>query len=243
MTDIDSILHSVNFEESICKQIDSVLESWDEVVRYYSVISDHAQKLVNKIIRKQNEIHSRLEQKRPWAPVEYRVIKIDNLSKSIRLMIMDSTQLITDENSPLIKFEISRDLFVNAYDLEKLHTYFRDYEEKLASSLAVEREITKKNSEMLLRMDFNKAKEFYFEHKDYFEKLDAENEAKVLPFEKWKESIKNGDVDYIMSWQDAEDRQETLNRIGLNVKLDDELEAMLRHEYERYVQRVKMGIE
>ena len=234
MTYSDSIFHPVDFEQSICEQIGSVLESWDEVVRYYSVITDHAQKLVNKIIRNQNEIHSRLEQKRPWAPVEYHVVKIDNLGKTIRLMIVDSTESITTENSPLVKFEISRDLFVNAYDLEKLHTYFRDYEETLAASLAAEREIAKKTSAMFLRNDFEKAKEFYFEHKDYFEKLDAENEAKVLPFEEWEATFYKKEID-----GDSKKRFE--DAIGVN--LDDEIVKVKRNEYELYVHRVKLGLE
>ena len=244
MTDIDSLLHSDNFSEIECERLKDLLDSWANIRGNTTFLKIQIQKLVNKIIRKQNEIHIKVEQKRPWMNTTYVVENIDFLNNGvIRAYIKSDQPIITGEKVPLINFDIERELLDKAYDPEVLSKYLKSYEANLVQT----HELKKRDAQILaaqqLRSDFEYAKEFYLKHKEHFEKLDAENEAKVLPFEKWKESIKNGDVDYIMSWQDAEDRQETLNRIGLNVKLDDELEAMLRHEYERYVQRVKMGIE
>lgn len=234
MIDTDSILHPDTFTEHTSSLVSDMLVSWDKVVRNFDFLSDHIQKVVNKIIRRQNEIHARIEQKRPWATTTYTVSKFDNLGDTIRAHIMDSREVITGEKAPLIAFDIKRELLINAHDHEVFDEYFTRYETDLANSVALKRKNAEQVAAQILRADFETAKEFYFKHKDHFEKLEQESEAKVLPFEEWEAEFYKKDLH-------PDIKRDFEATHGLN--LDDEIAKIKKDEYALYVQRVKLGIE
>lgn len=169
MLDTDSILHPDNFNESTSDLVASMLESWDNVRRHFDFLQDHVQKVVNKIIRKQNEIHARVEQKRPWANAQYNVVKFDNLGDIIRTHIVDSREVITGEKAPMVTFDINREILKNAHKPEVFEAFFAKYETDLANSVKLKKQADAELAEQLFKMDFEKAKEFYLQHKDHFE--------------------------------------------------------------------------
>lgn len=233
MIDTDSILHPDNFNESISDLVTNMLESWDVVRRNFDFLQNHIEKVVNKIIRKQNEIHARIEQRRPWANASYHVVKFDNLGDKIRAYIIDSREVITGENSPLIKFEINREIVKNAHKTEVFDKFFIEYEANLVSSIAIKKKNDAEIAAQLLKIDFEKAKEFYLQYKDHFESLEKEIEYKILPFDEWEAKFYTREID-----QSAKQDFQVLH--GIN--LDDEIEAIKRQEYNLYVERVKLGI-
>jgi hypothetical protein len=169
MLDTDSILHPDNFNESTSDLVASMLESWDNVRRHFDFLQDHVQKVVNKIIRKQNEIHARVEQKRPWANAQYNVVKFDNLGDIIRTHIVDSREVITGEKAPMVTFDINREILKNAHKPEVFEAFFTKYETDLANSVKLKKQADAELAEQLFKIDFEKAKEFYLQHKDHFE--------------------------------------------------------------------------
>ena len=169
MIDTDSILHPDNFNESTSELVAGMLEAWDTVRCNFDFLSDHIEKIANKIIRKQNEIHARIEQKRPWANARYHVVKFDNLGDIIRAQIIDSREVITGEKAPMVAFDIQRELLKNAHKPEVFEEFFTKYEANLANSVALKKQNDAELAEQLLKMDFEKAKEFYLQYKDHFE--------------------------------------------------------------------------
>ena len=65
MIDTDSILHPDIYDDGSSSLVKNMLESWDAVKKHYDFLTQYVERVANKIIRKQNEIHSRLEFKRP----------------------------------------------------------------------------------------------------------------------------------------------------------------------------------
>ena len=112
MLDTDSILHPDNFTESTSDLVKTLLEAWDKVRDRFDFVHEHLEKVVNKIIRKQNEIHSRVEQKRPWANASYHVTKFENLGNKIRVFAVDTREIITGENKPIVQFDVDRNLCI-----------------------------------------------------------------------------------------------------------------------------------
>ena len=169
MIDTDSILHPENFSESVDNLIAETLISWDKVRDNFDLISIQIGKVINKIIRKQNEIHARVEQKRPWANARYDVVKFDNAGDTIKAFIVDSREVITGEKQPMIKFEVKRVFLTEAHKPETFEKYFADYEANLVSSVALRLADEKLIAEQMLKIDFEKARDFYLQYKDQFE--------------------------------------------------------------------------
>ena len=169
MIDTDSILHPDNFNESTSDLVASMLESWDNVRRHFDFLQDHVQKVVNKIIRKQNEIHARVEQKRTWTYAQYNVVKFDNLGDIIRTHIVDSREVITGEKAPMVTFDINRELIKNAHKPEVFEAFFAKYETDLSNAVKLRKQADAELAEQIFKMDFEKARDFYLQNKDRFE--------------------------------------------------------------------------
>ena len=168
MVDTDSILHPAPFSESVSEILAKALESWDVVRHSFDLIEDTLTKVVNKVIRKQNEIHSRIEQKRPWGNCEYRVAKFDYLGDRFKIKIIQCRDVITGE-IPVEVIEIPKALVLGAHNVETFEKFFNEYEANLESSVIIKRKNNELLAEEFLRMDFEKAKAFYLEYKDRFE--------------------------------------------------------------------------
>ena len=169
MIDADSILHPSPFTESVSEVLTKAFESWDVVRQNFDLINDTLTKVVNKVTRKQNEIHTRIEQKRPWGNCEYRITKFDYLGDRFKIKIVQCRDVITGE-VPVEIIEIPKSLVLGAHNKETFESFFNAYETNLADSVTLRRKENEMLGEELLKIDFEKAKAFYFEHKDRFEK-------------------------------------------------------------------------
>jgi hypothetical protein len=169
MIDADSILHPSPFTESVSEVLTKAFESWDVVRQNFDLINDTLTKVVNKVTRKQNEIHTRIEQKRPWGNCEYRISKFDYLGDRFKIKMVQCRDVITGE-VPVEVIEIPKSLVVGAHNQETFESFFTAYETNLADSVALRRKDNELLAEEFLKLDFEKAKAFYFEYKDRFEK-------------------------------------------------------------------------
>ena len=233
MIDTDKILHPNSFSEGVSEVLKKALESWDIVRMNFDLIDHTLTKVVNTITRKQNEIHSRIEQKRPWGNCEYRVAKFDYLGDKFKVKIAQCRDVITGE-IPVEQIEISKDLLLGAHNQETFEKFFTEYEANLKDKHDIAQENRRLLSENMLRRDFEAAKEFYFAHKDHFDNLVAEARKNILSYDEWEKIYYTRTI--------SEDDKKDFQNMH-NISLDDEIEKIKKQEYELYVQRVNLGIE
>ena len=233
MIDTDSILHPSPFSESVSDLLAKAFESWDVVRQNFDLINDTLTKVVNKVTRKQNEIHTRIEQKRPWGNCEYRITKFDYLGDRFKIKMVQCRDVITGE-VPVEVIEIPKSLVVGAHNQETFEKFFKEYEELLNDKHILEVENRKLLSEELLRSNWETAKEFYFRHKDHFEQIIAEAQKNIFPFDEWEKKYYTRAI--------SEDDKKDFHTLH-NLNLDDEIAKIKKQEYELYVQRANMGIE
>lgn len=226
--DANDIFFRFEFSESVLQIVAKALEGWDYIRNNYDLIEDTIFKVVNKVIRKQNQIHARVEYKRPWADCEYRVVKFEYIGDKFKVKISQNRDVITGE-VPIEQIEIAKELVLGAANQEAFNSYFNEYEINLKNAY----ELKKKNAEQIanemLKFDFEKAKEFYFTYKDRFEESTPE---KILSFEEWEKLQYSANVN-----KDTQQDFEASNGLFLA----DELEKGKRSAYEAYVQHITKG--
>lgn len=234
MVDTDSILHPAPFSESVSDIIAKALDSWDVVRHNFDLIENTLSKVVNKIIRKQNEIHSRIVQSRPWGNCEYRVVKFDYLGDHFKIKIVQCRDVITGE-VPIEQIAVPKHIVLGAHNQETFEAYFKEYETNLNDKHVLDLENRKLLNAEILRRDFEAAKEFYFQHKDHFEQMIAEAQKNLLSYDEWEK------IYYTRNTVSEDDKK--VFHEHHNLDLDAEIEKIKKQEYELYVQRVNLGIE
>lgn len=235
MLDTDSILHPEPFSESVSEILVKALESWDVVRHNFDLIGDTLAKVVNKVIRKQNELHSRIEQKRPWGNCEYQIKRFEYLGDRFRVRMFQCRDVITGE-VPIEQIDIPKSLVLGAHNVETFEKFFNEYEANLKDKQIIDQENKRLLNAEMLRRDFEAAREFYFAHKDHFESLIEEAKKNVLSYEDWVSR-------YYTRENEISDDDKKDFEAAHNLSLDAEIEKIKRSEYELYVQRVNLGIE
>ena len=218
--DSDSLLHPTNISTGCISRISKVLESWDKVQMGFDSLKEVLEKVVNKIIRNQNEIHIRVEQRRRWGSTHYTVEKFDYLGEKFKLFLVDEYKrsITNDNNFPLV-FELDKSLVLQSHFNETFINYFTEYEANLIKERNEQKASIELQRKQLLQCDFEKAKEFYFAYKEHFEKLEVEAQNKILSFDELEKQ------NYPHS------------------STNDNIEQSKNQEYELYVQHTKLGIE
>ena len=209
----------------------SFFENWDKVKGSFDTVKYRLADIANAYIYRQNEIHSRIEFKRPWANAIHEVVKFDNLGSKIRIYLMDSREVITGEKTPITHLDIDRHLIVGC-NIEDWDEFFKEYEANIANNVALNKKHAEENAKLIRRSDFEHAKEIYLALKDEFE--NEENSAFApLSYEEWLKTQTFREVT-----EDDVKVLKALHDIDLNV----EVETVKQQEYDLYIERCKLGI-
>lgn len=212
--------------------IASFFENWDKVKGSFDVVKYRLADIANAYIYRQNEIHARIEFKRPWANTVHEVVKFDNLGPKIRIHLMDSREVITGEQNPIKVLDIDRQLIVDC-NVEDWDKFFVEYEANLTSSVALARKHAEENAKLIRRSDFERAKEIYLTLKDEFENEEGPITIEPLSYEEWLKTQTFNEV--------TEDNVKDFKALhGLD--LNEEVEKIKQQEYNLYVERCKLGI-
>lgn len=233
MIDTDSILHPTPFCEGTSEVLTKALESWDLVRGNFPLIEQTLGKIVNKVVRKQNEIHTRIEQRRPWENCEYRVKKFEYLSTHFKVKISPNRDVITGE-VPVETISIPKELVLGAHNPETFEKFFSEYESRIHDKHILEKTNRELVAAEMLRQDFEAAKDFYFKYKEHFDQVIAEVQKNMLSYEDWEKKYYTRTI--------SEDDKQDFQALH-NISLDDEIEKIKRQEYDLYVQRVYIGLE
>lgn len=210
----------------------SFFENWDKVKGSFDVVKYRLTEIANAYIYRQNEIHARIEFKRPWANAAHEVLKFDNLGPKIRIHLMDNREVITGEHNPAKVLDIDRNLIIEC-NVEDWNKFFAEYETNLANSVALQKKHAEENAKIIRRCDFERAKEVYLALKDEFENEESVG-VEPLPYDKWlkTQNFREASRDDLKYFEGL-----------LNLDLKVETVKYLRQEYDLYVERCKLGIQ
>lgn len=221
------------------RQVKKTLDAFDTVNLNFEGLKETLNKVLTTIIFYENKIHVKVEQRRKWDTSEYKVVKFDyfdnELSVKIRSSIKSEFETGAEDTDPVIK--ISKDFLLNADSDEFIEQFYADYEAELVKKIE---EKNKKAAESVKIAeaefyDFQRAKELYLSKREHFKKL----EEKILPFEEWrKRYFSTFSADDPNMLRMAHDMQ---NFHGIN--LENEINALAKIEYDRYVLNVMSGID
>ncbi len=225
--DANDIFFRFEFSECVLEMVAKALEGWDYIRNNYEMIEDTLFKVVNKVIRKQNQIHTRVEQKRPWADCEYRIVKFEYVGNKFKVTISQNRDVITGE-VPIEHIEIAKELVLGAANQEAFNSYFNEYEINLKNSYELKKKEAEKMANEMLKFDFEKAKEFYFTYKDRFEK-EEEKPVEVLSFEEWDKKFYGKQID-----PEMKQFFEQVHKLDL----EDQILKFKESEYEFYLRRI-----
>ena len=167
--DIEKLLHARTVDQTISLIVADTLKCWDTVKKNLDVVKSVLTEVVNAIIREQNKIHSRIEQKRPWANARHEIIKFEYLGDKFKVFLMDNREVITGEKQPLKTLEVDTNLVVNSHLSSVFTEYFKKYEANLQDKYIITKKTLEENQKFMRRQDWEKAKEFYQTYKDEFE--------------------------------------------------------------------------
>lgn len=213
--------------------ITAFFENWDKVKGSFDLVKYRLEQIANAYIYRQNEIHARIEFKRPWANAQHEVLKFDNLGDKVRLFLIDNRDVITGDETPVLTLDIARNL-VTACNVEDWEKFFTEYEANLVDSVTLAKKHREENAKIIRRNDFERAKEIYMSLKDEFEDENGEPVAiEPLPFEEWLKTQSFNEV--------SEDDVKDFSALH-NVDLREEVEKIKRQEYNLYLERCKLGI-
>lgn len=232
---IDSILHPAKFDEYISARIETTLEGWDVVRANFDLINLTLAKIVNVIVRRQNEIHARIVQSRPWGNCEYRIKKFDYLGDRFKIQIVQCRDVITGE-IPVEIIEIPKSIVIGAHNPEVFEEYFNQIETNLKDKHVLDQENKRLLNAETLRANFEAARDFYLAYKDHFAKIEEEAQKKILPFEEWEAQNYNSAIS-------EENKRAFESSHGMEVDLTAEIENIKKLEYSQYVQRITLGLE
>ena len=211
--------------------IASFFENWDKVKGGFDLVKHRLTEIANAYIYRQNEIHARIEFKRPWANAAHEVVKFDNLGPKIRVYLMDNREVITGEQNPVKTLDLDRHLIVEC-NVEDWNKFFAQYEADLANSIALQKQHSEENAKLIRRNDFERAKEIYLALKDEFENEESVS-IEPLPYEDWLKTQTFNEV--------SEDNVKDFQALH-SLDLRAEVENIKRQEYDLYVERCKLGI-
>ncbi len=213
--------------------IKSFFDNWDKVKGSFDLVKYRLEQIANAYIYRQNEIHERIEFKRPWATAQHTVLKFDNLGDKVRLHVIDNREVITGEKNPVQTLYINRNLITEC-NIEEWDKFFLEYETNLADSVALLKKNAEENAKLVRRSDFERAKEVYLALKDEFETEGLESPAiEPLPYEEWLKTQSFHEV--------TEDNVKDFAALH-DIDLRKEVENIKQQEYDLYVNRCKLGI-